>query len=50
MGQEYIYILFIISVVIVCMYSTLCFELYVFLSCMLWASGPEIKLSYLILS
>ena len=38
-----VYILFIISVVIVCLYSTL---FYVFLFCILWASGPEIILSY----
>ena len=30
-------------------YFVLCIEFYVFLSCMLWASGPEIKLSYRIL-
>ena len=48
-------ILFIISVVIVSLYtsrsySVLCIVFYVFSFCILWASGPEIKFSYLILS
>ena len=47
-----VYILFIISVGIVCLYSTLFYVLcFVYFSfCILWASGPEIKFSYLILS
>ena len=44
--------MFIISVGIVCLYSTLlyvlCFIYFKF--CVLWASGPEIKLPYIILS
>ena len=30
-------------------YSVLCIVFYIFLFCILWASGPEIKLSYLII-
>ena len=47
-----VYILFITTVVIVCLYGTLFYVLcfmYNYLFCILWAGGPEIKLSSLLL-